>query len=509
MGTRSLSLAASPQQRKQSKRGSAGRIALWQSVMFAGFLSFTLALYFMLLSVVRSNFDDSDLVRLLIIIGHLTAIGGFAWLISRFARIDPILLLTPAAGFLFCCAIFFGFGGLATIMVDDLTRSLMSNDAYMLDEAEQLRANVAIFAGSTLVYLSMNVGRFVRKNSNGLNAHITLRRLSLLTVIFGLLLKFGVLLPVAWGYLDWVVPGVLGTLAQLPDVGFLLMAIAIARGDRKITFWFAWLWIPHLAICLVEFSKTSTVFALLMPALGALIGGIAIRRILPLFVFAGIVFMIAQNVNTRARNYVEVYSGVENQAPITVRVGALGEAISNFIVEGSGGYEAVDEAPPQQWWVRLNYSGPLIRAMEAYDLGQSGTWNVAPLHYVIPRILWPSKPALENAGLAFNRQITRNDTTSGRVAITIFGEGYWIAGWSGLTCFSILVGLIIGMIMRYSLGWLEMRNYIYFPVSLIAFNIGLVGVLDFFQTSFLGSTSIFIALSVLTRFTERLFIAKS
>lgn len=509
MGTRSRSLAASPQQRTQSKRGSVGRIALWQSVMFAGFLSFTLAVYFLLLSVMRPNFDDTDLVRLLIIIGHLTAIGGFAWLISRFARIDPILILTPAAGFLFCCVIFFGFGGLATFMVDDLTRSLMSNDAYMLDEAEQLRANVAIFAGSTLVYLSMNVGRLVRANSSGLNARITLRRLSLLTVIFGLLLKFGVLLPVAWGYLDWVVPGVLGTLAQLPDVGFLLMAVAIARGDRKLTFWFACLWIPHLAICLVEFSKTSILFALLMPALGALIGGIAIRRILPLFVFAGIVFMIAQNVNTRARNYVQVYSGVENQAPIIIRVGALGEAFSNFIVEGSGGYEAVDEAPPQLWWVRLNYSGPLVRAMEAYDLGESGAWNVAPLHYVIPRILWPSKPVLDNAGLAFNRQITRNDTTSGRVAITIFGEGYWIAGWSGLTFFSILAGLIIGFVMRYSLSWLETRNYIYFPVSLLAFNLGLMGPVDFFQTSFLGSTAMFISISIFTSLIKRFFLNKS
>ncbi|MFM7008644.1 MAG: hypothetical protein ACKO0Z_04835 [Betaproteobacteria bacterium] len=486
----------------------AGHTEIWQSVNLAALLSFILSLYFLIIQYINIGSSNDRQLSILLSCGHILATISYAWLTYRFVKKSPILLLTPAAGYILCCSVFFGFGGLATIMADDLTLALMARDAYIIDYASQIRADVAIFSGSTLLLLAMNVGRLPRPTEARLVARPSLRKLATTAVLVGLLLKFSVLLPEAWGYIQWTVPGSLKSLSQLPDVGFLLMAIAIARGDRGLLGVFVALWLPHLAICLLEFSKTAVIFAMAMPAIGALIGGSTFIRVLPLILLAALLFAFSQNVNVTARNSILAFNGIENHAPISLRVEALSEAVNSAIYKDEE-VQAYNQAPPQLWWVRLNYSGPLIRAMQLHDLGQPGRWNVPILQFLVPRIFWPDKPVLDNAGQTFNRIVTQNEKISGRVSITVFGEGYWIAGWPGLALFATLSGLILGLVMRQSLAWLDQRDYLYFPVALLAFNIGAVGILDFFQTSLLGATAMLIGLSIVTglvaRYVIRLF----
>jgi hypothetical protein len=220
---------------------------------------------------------------------------------------------------------------------------------------------------------------------------------------------------------------------------------------------------------------------------------------LPWFVIAISLFIGLQNVNLNARDSVLAYSGVEGQAPITFRIEALADAVikSNLLSQQS---TYVQDEPPQLWWLRLNYSGPQLRAIELYDLGWPGKFNASILHFVVPRILWPDKPELDNAGQAFNRQVTGNQTTLGRVGITVFGDGYWMAGWPGLVFFAVLTGIIFGLATQYSLNWLEKRSYAYLPAILLAFKLAAYDVLGFFESSMLGGGVIIIGVAALTSF---------
>ncbi|MER8548324.1 hypothetical protein NKH41_21750 [Mesorhizobium sp. M1169] len=469
-----------------------------RSVSMGAVLSGSILIYFLLVSQLCRNGCTDYTLTALLLPGHLAVIAGFALIVWRVVRYNPDLMFSPAIGFMVCCAVFFGFGNLSTILSDDSTQYFMALGLYHPGEAGQLRADVLTFFGATVLLTALNFGfslRYGEFPKGRAASALPARVISLTFVLGGLALKYGVLIPARWGYVQWVVPGMLSNLAQVPDLGFFLMAFMAARGDRTMRWMFPFLWVPYLGLCLLEFSKTTVMFAVLMPALGTFLGKRSFKSLAIWLVFAGVLFSATQNVNLSSRKAVYSYSGIEDQAPLEQRVRIFFQSISEA---GHDQATLVDlmSLPDQLWWVRLNYAGPQIRAMELYDAGMGTDWLVSPLAYLIPRVLWPDKPELVSPGQIFNRTVSRNDDTIGRVAITIFGEGYWLMGWAGVALISACTGLILGVLTRQSYFYMESKNFIYLPLVLVAYKMAVMDVLGFFQTNILGSLSIYIGFRV-------------
>lgn len=478
---------------------------LRKQIILAACWSFALAAYFYLADRLCQSVCQEAGARLALLAGQMAVLVGFGFVAYRIVHSNRVYILTPAFAFVCCLIVFFGFGGLSTLFLADETALFVARGAYHLEADDQLRTNALTFSGAGVLFLSMAlvIGPALKLPRE--RAPLPLRRAAISITVAGLLVKYFIIVPSLWGYTSWVVPGAITSAAQLPDIGFLLMAFAIMRGDRAMKSVFLILWIPHTFLCLLDFSKTSLMFALILPAIGYFLGG-GLRRAAALFVASAILFAVVQNPILAARQDILSHSGTENHAPLEKRAAILVDSFEALTDDRAHSRDAY--LPPQLWWARLNYAGPQLQAMHMYDRGTEMDWLVSPLAYAIPRAIWPEKPILVNPGLLFNRMVTGNSDTSGRVAITIFGEGYWFMGWAGAWFFSMVTGVILGLISRQSIAKIVNRDFLFLPLILFGFKLGAVDVLGFLQTNVLGGFSVYIgtalALTVFTALLRRL-----
>ncbi len=462
-------------------------------------VSTLLAFYFLLVSRSCGSDCGGEVSVIFTIAGHLAALCAYVALALLALRGNWSAVLTPAISFLICCAIFFSFGNLSLILGDQETLFYLMRSDYFISESELLRADFQTFAGAAIIFACMRLGYGWRKlQSIDRGKPLSTRAVALLFLILGLALKLLVIVPAEWGYADWTVPGTLMNLQPLADAGFMLLAMAIAQGERNLLVPFVLLWPLHFAICLLSFTKETMIVAILMPMLGAALGGMRVRNILIWNLAIAGLFVATQNSFLAARKEIIAYSGTERQSPIQDRITILGRAMSlansddEIIIDGAA-------LPSQLWWARLSYAGPQIRATELFDTGQPLPLMYSPFQVLIPRAIWPNKPELTNLGLMFNREVSRNSQTLGRVAFTIFGEGYWMFGWAGIFLFSGLTGLIFGVMTRKSQQWYHQRDFIFLPAILLATKMGALGVLGFFQTGIAIDFILFLVLVLAMR----------
>jgi hypothetical protein len=469
-----------------------------RTLVYATIVAIALFTYYVVLGMTCSTGCDAGLLQPALLIGHAALITGFGLLALRMARHDALMILSPMTGFLVSTALFFGFGSLSTFLADPITLNLSATGNYHIDATGLLRTDTLTMFGVMLVLAGMNLGsRLAFAPRPREDRPISVGMVATIFLSSGLVLKYGLLIPARWGMIDVVVPGALNNLLQLPDLGFMLAAYAMARGVPGMRTLFLLLWPPHLLLCLVEFSKTPVMFAVLLPALGGFLAHRRFRNVVPWLVCGAAFFAVSQNINTQARAAVIAWGGAEDQAPLLVRTGIMLDILTGRSPHSEAARP--EDMAPQMWWMRLNYSGPQLRAMELHDLGDTAGWMVSPIMYLVPRFLWPDKPELVSPGLEFNRTVSHSETTIGRVATTIYGEGYWIAGWAGTAVLSLLTGLVLGTIGRSSYQLLSEGNLLYLPAAFIALNLGALGVNGFFQTNILGGLTIYVAYLLMVR----------
>ncbi|MCW1400965.1 hypothetical protein OKA06_00995 [Novosphingobium sp. MW5] len=459
-------------------------------------VSAILAFYFLLVSKSCGSDCGGEVAVVFTIVGHLAGLCAYIALALLALRGNWSAVLTPAVGFVICCVIFFSFGNLSLILADQETLFYMMRSDYFISESELLRADFQTFAGAATIFAFMRLGFGWRKlQSIDQGKPLSIRAVALLFLILGLALKLLVIVPAEWGYADWTVPGTLMNLQPLADAGFMLLVMAIAQGERNLLVLLLLLWPLHFAICVLSFTKETMIVAILMPMLGAALGGMRFRNILIWSLAVAALFVSTQNSFLAARKDIIAYSGTERHSPIADRITILGRAI---VLANSSDEIIIDGAalPPQLWWARLSYAGPQIRASELFDNGQPLPLMYSPFQVLIPRAIWPDKPELTNLGLMFNREVSRNGQTLGRVAFTVFGEGYWMFGWLGVVLFSGLTGLIFGVMTRKSQQWIHKRDLIFLPAILLATKMGAMGVLGFFQTGIAIDFILFLVLAM-------------
>tara|TARA_R110001592_G_scaffold130234_2_gene343395 strand:+ start:229 stop:1752 length:1524 start_codon:yes stop_codon:yes gene_type:complete len=431
------------------------------------------------------------------LIGLVAIVAAGVWAGLNLMRTNTQLLFTPLVAYAMSTALFFGFGPMSTFLADAATIRFQADAVYAVTGVEVLRTNLLTSIG---IAVSIVAILFVlpRQRVKVLERReLSIKTVALTFVISGLVLKHLVIMPSIYGTSDFLVPGILTNLGYLPDLGFALMAMIAASGDRKwqALFWLIWPW--HLLLVFPEFSKKSVMLSLLLPALGAYSGHRSLKKLMTWVVSAMLLFAVLQNANTAGRWAVDTAEQRNLVLGVRERLEILSKTIFSDV--GSDRYVPAAKADVEIWWLRLNYSGPQSKAMSLYDSGMAGVFTQNPLIYLVPRFIWPDKPVMASPGQAFHALVTDRPDTNTKVGITVFADGYRQMGWFGLAAFSAIMGGIMGMIARITMGQLGRRRYLFLPAAMLGLNMGATSTTQFFQNGIIAGLPVYFGYIILVQ----------
>lgn len=470
-----------------------------------------LAVYFSLAVTVCTEPRCSESTATWInVVGQMTLIVVSLRHVYLSVRLDTNSILTPFVVFPVGAAIFFGFGNMSAFFATDFTIAFFQGSVYGITVVQMLRANLLTLVGMTIAliaFLFISGVRFTRwRRSYATYRRFSIRATATAFLVGGAALKYGLLLPNDWGISARPVPGALTTLRPVIDLGFAIAGYLMARGDPvwRMVFWLAW---PvHLGITSLEWSKRAVVIAILLPGIGAFLAHRNWRRFMPWLIAASVAYGTLQDVNTTARltverNYALTGTNVGDRASIMLDI--LTGRLNIADVANS------DVATAQVWWLRLNYAGAQVRAMELYDAGIPGDWTLSFAAVIVPRFLWPDKPVAVAQGRVFHRLVTGNDEARARVGMTIYGDGYWQMGWFGVALFSAVSGGIMGFLARFSIDVLKRREFIYLPVVFLGLQMSGQGPTGTFQIAYVGALPILLGYIALIALAKAIFLSST
>jgi len=439
-------------------------------------------------------------VNIVGLIGIMTVCSAAAY---RMMNTNTMLLFTPLVAYAAGSALFFGFGPMSTFLASEATQRFQAQSVYALTGDEVLRTNLLTATGIavSLVAILAVLPRYAVWRTK--RSVVSIKSVSLLFVMLGLALKYLIIMPSIYGTSDFFVPGVLRNLRYLPDLGFALMAMIAASGNKRwqVMFWLIWPW--HFILAFPEFSKKSVMLTMLLPAIGAYISHRSTARLGVWVAAAMLIFTMLQNINSVSR-------WAEIEADRYLEVLDVGErfsllANSTFSDVDIESYLPVAKIGVETWWLRLNFSGAQAAAMELYDNGMSGTFTQNPLIYLVPRLLWPNKPVMASPGGEFHWLVAGNENA--KVGATVFADGYWKMGWLGVFLFSGVMGGVMGLVARMTMAQLGRGRFLYLPAAMLGIQMGATAPTQFLQNAFIAAMPIyfgfcffaFITYSILTK----------
>ncbi|SDX84108.1 hypothetical protein [Citreimonas salinaria] len=425
----------------------------------------------------------------------LTGLGAIVFVCVqaaiRLSRAETLLLFTPVISFAAASALFFGFGPMVTFLGSEVTRQFQAYSTYAVTGEEVLGTSLLTCIGlaATIMGILLALPRFrsVRTRS----PLLSLRAVAIIFLVTGLILKHLIIMPSIYGTSSFLVPGTLRNLRYLPDLGFALVAMIAATGDRRFALLFWLIWPLHLLLAFPEFSKKSVVLTMLLPALGGFVVHRSYLRLFPWVLSLLVIFSALQNTNTIARwseleaaEYGEVL-GIRERMEILGDLTFTNQELDIHLPAVLVGVE--------MWWLRLNYSGAQTAAMELYDSGQPGTFTQNPLIYFLPRFIWPDKPILASPGLEFHAAARGSSNTETRVGASIYGDGYWQMGWTGVVLFGLVFGLVMGLLTRLTINQLGRGRFLYLPAAMMTLQIGALAPTTFLQSGVIAGLPIYFA----------------
>lgn len=407
-------------------------------------------------------------------------------------RHDTDLCLTPLPWFMASSAAYYGFGALLheygsadTIGVaqsfwqtSDSERSLVS----LLNQVCLL--SVAIGAG----LLINRRKQFRTSKSSVVEMATDLReakraRLVIgLSVIVGFSIKLLFTVPSHFGWTQGP-PGVVRALGSLSTMAILLASFLWAKGLRSYRF----LVYASTTMEVILGAVTLDKLDLLLPVAFAFVGyGLGRRSVRPMLVGGAVVilaFAALQPTFGTARNRLWHRDG-EVAGPVETL-----EELSRIVLEDRDLDTSLHAS--QQWWLRLSTTNAQAFAMHLHDSGQLGYTYGRIGWFFVPRILFPEKPQMTDAGLYITEQATGHRLSS--TGLTAFGEAYWNGGWILAILSSLVLGMILASITRTNLRFLRERRWAALPLAVMGIELGIAHA-GWFTTSYIGGTVIYYAL---------------
>jgi hypothetical protein len=376
----------------------------------------------------------------------------------------PALIWTGLFWLRITTAVYYGFGVIVPLIVNDLTKQVM--DAfYYADDAEVFKVNlITAFGVFTVLVTARILSRlFPRRpvEANYVRGSQELLFWGLLFGIIGIAVKYVFAVPYVFGLTGEILPGAVLQLSLLTSVGIYLVGswtFTTAKGYIPLLTTFVAL---DILVGLATFSKTDVIFSLIMWLLAMMHAGVTIKRVV--FALASGVIVFYGIVPVVEYGRVEVRGG---GAGLVERVQIIKEYLTDPKDQGLGQFRGEFQSAA----ARLSYLNQSAFAVSLYDGGRPGNTLDAIAIVMIPRILWPEKPNLNFLTEGFNLAATDTDTSLSWPGQYV--EAYWTLGWLGIPILMIPLGVIYFLLSRFAVTVFLMHNWAYFPVVLFGMRYG-------------------------------------
>lgn len=382
----------------------------------------------------------------------ILVVGGIANI--HMVRHDPNTLLTPLFATRLIALVVFGIGALSYNWISVLTQS--SFDYMMVTSAEDAaRVNLLWLSGMDALLIGVLA-------SLQLFGWLQVRATSFATPFSfntALALLWAGTAPILLMSTSFTLPNIVNNLfAALQLSGMFLMG---RTSDKKISSYILIVTSSFLLIIISLFYMNKSI--VLYPVLALVLGFISVKASFPRIALgaeavSGLFVFIAPIVSQLRENHFQSHGSLGD-----ISFSEQIEAISaqNFLYRQEG--EQTNSANS-----RLDYVVPAAFAMNQYDSGFKIDTIEKSAVALIPRFLWPDKPAV-TTGDQVNNRMGFQSTNS--IGVTVFADIYWNLGWAGLII-AFGIGVYTGLITIVSREVMRMDDWFMLPFVMTAFRMG-------------------------------------
>lgn len=433
--------------------------------------------------------DDSDLFRWMNLLGPIFL--GIAASCSgvHLIRRQPSALWTPEPWFLLATALYFGLGPLAYRFAGD------SGPQSALVEWIMFRTNLLNAVGTLAVVVGILVGRSIVRRVSGRtladysaapatnDSGCGLALLVFLTI--GLPIRYLLVLPYEFGETDFTLPGSIASLANLVQLGLLIVAYKAGRYGGIWGIVFVCMLVVESVVSTIQFSKSAVVITLICSVLGIYLARPRLRILAIAAPIMIVVYVLITPIVSEGRSRIAKQNRDElfYQATLSERL-EIGHDVITAPDQAHGGQEE------HAWWGRLCYAIPQAFAMQLYDSGASGESFWLALYTFVPRVLWKEKPIITDVGIDFTELMTgRRGSSTG---IGVYAEAYWNGGWLLVVVSGLYVGILLTCLGQVSLVAMHRSDWLLLPCVLAGIRMGL-RIDGWFAEDFVGHIVIYAA----------------
>lgn len=397
-------------------------------------------------------------------------------------------------------AVFFGLGNFVPYLGNAATIANTRN-IYDFSDTEATMVITLAALGSLIVLF---VARFfsirVKEGWTFSLTQLDGRRqifISLLFLLLGGMARYGMVLPYYYGWVDYRLPGWMFALSAAYAAGLFALLLWALRHSKQMLFVPLSLIVVDVAMGALAFDKSEIVLTLLFAYLAVLYHRFTILRAVAGFVTVASIMFFAQSPAHYGRYFVNNY--FDEKATLGERV----EIIKQYLIEGDTitRFAGGDLNP----FLRISYLAPASFVIGEYDEGRPGNMHDNALAAFVPRILWPNKPAIGGAGGEVYWLMTGR--TGASVGVGHFAESYWSFGWLGPFIVFLPGGLILAIMAKISIYFVQQERWLMLPVVLFGIATG-YKVSGTWVSGVLGSFATFLVLTVIFMIVEALVVKR-
>lgn len=371
----------------------------------------------------------------------IVSVATLGYYVYRALASEPARILYETGLFLsISFGVYFAFGPLLFV-AGPAEAARYARSWYPVDAAESVWLTGLNFIGFGLAGLAYTGSRFsLLGNIADIAARFWGRvspvRVFIVFLVIGLIAKYLFVLPYELRLTEDVPSGVVRQLSRL-----LAAAVLVGWAYKDVGPW--WMGVLAKLLVLMEvgtgllmFNKTEVLVAIFAAGLGNYFGGHRFRALLLTAMTGFLVYVLISPVVTFGRNEL-TYLG--NGEPAPVNLSKRFEIAASYLTAGDPNRR--QEEMSGWWWSRLNYLAPQQAAVSLYDQSRGSNVLDRVAWIFVPRLLFPDKPIMSNAGVDLTEKVTglRHSSTG----IGIFVDGYYILGWIGVFLTSITYGLAL------------------------------------------------------------------
>lgn len=418
-------------------------------------------------NVFAAEYLDKSVFAAVNATGSIALMGVLLFFCRQQLSQTPLLMWTPILWFRVSSAVYFGFGQLVPYIANPTTLAWMQETYPFLDSDIQklniiiLLAILCVLAGAALIRPLGSSA--LRKRADQIDK---LPIYACLFVVFGAILRYGLIVPAALGYLA-PLPGVFIFLGKTYSAGLLLLLIYGLRWRGLALLLAVTLTLVELAVGTLLFAKTEVLITIVFSTL-------ALWYNRPSYLRLGICFLIALSIYASLGNLV-----LFGREEIIRRYASADAAVSpderfqimkRYFAGDTSQWDYV-RGDSQQSLYRLSYVNVAATVVDWHDRGKPGESLKFAFIAMIPRIIWPDKPVISNVGERTYQKITGYTGTS--YSPGLFAEAYWNFGWSGIPMTMFPFGVFLGFLSRLAITVMKRGQWGSLPAVLGGLYIGL------------------------------------